>query len=238
MKDLSSTHVLKYVFVAIAIAELCGHALGWKLLNEFTKPLLVPVLLVYFRQGLKVSVNLSFILAVFALVFSWFGDVALMYVYKRDWYFLLGLGAFAIAQSFYFFSFKKAQINYHMQAVSLWKPIVYTLPLILCIIGLLWMVWPTLGGLKIPVVIYAILISLMMTGAVSRSNRTNVESFNQVAFGALLFILSDALIAIDTFYAPMENASIWVMSTYMMAQWNIINGLHKHYNDADYRSLV
>lgn len=237
MKDPGSPQVLKYLFVGIAVAELGSHAFGWKLLSEFTKPLLMPVLLVYFRKGLNVPVNLSFILAVFALVFSWFGDVALMYVYKRDWYFLIGLGAFAIAQSLYFFSFKKAQKD-HEQNESLLQAAVYILPLIVGVIGLLWMLWPNLGGLVVPVTIYACLISLMMMGAVSRHGRTPTESFHQVVFGALLFILSDALIAVDTFYAPMENASIWVMSTYMLAQWNIINGLLKHYNDASFHSSV
>ena len=229
MKDEKTAQILKYVFIVIAIAELLSHVLGLENLNEFTKPLLMPVLLVYFRKGLKSPVNLSFILAVFALVFSWFGDVALMYVYKADWYFLVGLGAFAVAQSFYFFSFKNARYVEEKQTPLL-QHIFNVFPFAVFAIGLLYTLWPTLGGLKVPVTIYASLICTMALGAVYRNGRTNTESFNQVVFGAILFILSDSLIAINKFYAPMENASVWIMGTYILAQWNIINGLQKHYN--------
>ncbi|SMD32168.1 Uncharacterized membrane protein YhhN [Reichenbachiella faecimaris] len=229
MKDEKTAQILKYVFIVISVAELCSHAFEWKFLNEFTKPLLMPVLLVYFRKGMNAPVNLSFILAVFALVFSWFGDVALMYVYKRDWYFLVGLGAFAIAQALYFFSFKNAKSGEEEQ-IPLLQHIFNVLPFAVFVIGLLYTLWPFLEGLKIPVTIYASLICLMALGAVYRNGSTTTESFNQVVFGAILFILSDSLIAINKFYAPMENASIWIMGTYILAQWNIINGLHKHFN--------
>lgn len=229
MQDEKTAKILKYIFIVIAVTELCGHALEWKFLNEMTKPLLMPVLLVYFRKGMKTPVNLSFILAVFALVFSWFGDVALMYVYKREWYFLVGLGAFAVAQTLYFFSFKNARTQ-PSGTTPVLQHVLNIFPFAVFAIGLLYTLWPTLGDLKAPVTIYASLIVLMVLGAVYRNGRTNTESFNQIVFGAILFILSDSLIAINKFYAPMENSAIWIMGTYVLAQWNIINGLQKHYN--------
>ncbi|WP_422359325.1 lysoplasmalogenase [Reichenbachiella sp.] len=230
MKDEKTAQILKYVFIVIAVAELLSHAMEWSWLNQFTKPLLMPVLLVYFRKGMRVPVNLSFILAVFALLFSWFGDVALMYVGEADWFFLLGLGAFAVAQTLYFFSFKNAKTQGGGDNFAPIQHMFNVLPFAVFAIGLLYTLWPSLDGLKIPVTIYATLICTMALGAVYRNGRTNTESFNQVVFGAILFILSDSLIAINKFYAPMENASIWIMGTYILAQWNIINGLLKGYN--------
>lgn len=229
MKDEKTAQILKYVFIVIAVAELLSHAMQWSWLNQFTKPLLMPVLLVYFRKGTTGPVNLSFILAVFALLFSWFGDVALMYVAEADWFFLLGLGAFAVAQTLYFFSFKNAR-SAEEKHIPLLQHIFNIFPFAVFAIGLLYTLWPTLEGLKLPVTIYATLICTMALGAVYRNGRTNTESFNQVVFGAILFILSDSLIAINKFYAPMENASIWIMGTYVLAQWNIINGLQKDNN--------
>lgn len=231
MKDEKTAGVLKYVFIVIAVLELCSHAFGWNFLSQFTKPLLMPVLLIYMRKGMKVPINLSFILAVFALVFSWFGDVALMYVHEQDWFFLLGLGAFAVAQTLYFFSFKNAKIRSGEDNFSPIQHVFNVFPFAVFAIGLLYTLWPFLGDMKIPVSIYATLICTMALGAVYRNGRTHTESFNQVVFGAILFILSDSLIAINKFYAPMENASIWIMGTYILAQWNIINGLQKHYNE-------
>lgn len=230
MKDEKTAQILKYVFIVIAVAELLSHAMEWTWLNQFTKPLLMPVLLVYFRKVMKGPVNLSFVLAVFALLFSWFGDVALMYVAQADWFFLLGLGAFAVAQTLYFFSFKNAKTQDGGDNFAPIQHVFNVIPFAVFAIGLLYTLWPFLDGLKIPVTIYATLICTMALGAVYRNGRTNTESFNQVIFGAILFILSDSLIAINKFYAPMENASIWIMGTYILAQWNIINGLLKDYN--------
>ncbi len=230
MKGGNTANILKYVFVAIAVAELSGHAFGWGVLGKFTKPLIVPVLLLWFRKGMKVPVNLSFIFAVFALLFSWFGDVAFMYAYRGEWYFLLGLAAFAVAQPLYFFSFKHAKGPGDWDDPPLSKHLLNVFPFAVFVIGFLWVLWPGLGGLKLPATVYASLIVMMALGAVYRNGRTNTKSFNQVSFGAILFVLSDSLLAIDKFCAPMVHAPVWVMGTYILAQWNIINGLQEHYN--------
>lgn len=218
---------LKYLFIGVGMGELLAHMMGWSMLNEFTKPLLMPILLVYFRKSYTGEIKLYMLLAVFALVFSWFGDVALMYVYKREVYFLVGLGAFAIAQLLYAFAFKYAtsskapQLNPQQHAIKL-------LPFVVFIGGFMWMLWPNLGNFQFPVLGYSLLITAMALSAIYRIDRTNSDSFNQVVLGAMLFVLSDALLAIDKFYSPMANARVWVMSTYLLAQWNIINGLLKH----------
>jgi uncharacterized membrane protein YhhN len=221
---------LKYLFIGVALAELSAHVFGWSFMNEFTKPLLMPILLVYFRRSFIGPITLPVILAVFALVFSWFGDVALMFVSDQEVYFLVGLGAFAVAQLLYVFSFKQACIGEASKA-SVFQHLLKIFPFAVFVVGLLWMLWPELGEFRLPVVGYAVLIASMAISAVYRGGRTNTESFNQVVMGAILFVLSDTLLAIDKFYAPMENARIWVMSTYILAQWNIINGLLKHYKN-------
>jgi uncharacterized membrane protein YhhN len=71
----------------------------------------------------------------------------------------------------------------------------------------------------------------MVISAILRMDQTNTASFNQVFFGAVLFMLSDSLLALNKFLMPMENPGIFIMLTYLLAQWNIINGLLKHYNE-------
>ncbi|MDP4679522.1 MAG: lysoplasmalogenase, partial [Cyclobacteriaceae bacterium] len=64
-----------------------------------------------------------------------------------------------------------------------------------------------------------------------RMEQTNQSSFNQVFFGAILFMISDSLLGLNKFLLPIENAQLFILMTYMLAQWNIVNGLLKHFNE-------
>ncbi|MFY0625746.1 MAG: lysoplasmalogenase [Reichenbachiella sp.] len=219
----------KYGFIAICLLELVSIIFEIKDLMHVSKPLLMPALLVYFRKSTSGPINLSFILAALALVFSFVGDSVLMYSAENEIYFMIGLGAFAVAQLLYVFSFSQA-VDQDSSELPDTVKVIYATPFVLLGLGLLWFLWPGLGALKIPVTVYASLIMTMAIYATYRNGRSSQESVNQVILGAVLFVLSDALIAINKFHSPMENERIFVMVTYMLAQWNIINGLQKHYN--------
>lgn len=220
---------LKYAFIGLAVAELCTEVIDLGGFRHLVKPLLMPVLLVYLRKGTTGPLTLSLLFAAGALICSFVGDSLLMYAEKDQLYFLGGLGAFAIAQLLYIISFTKAVDN-ESTPVSTPLKMLYAVPFMAIGLGLLWMIWPGLNGLEIPVIIYGALIVSMALSAVYRSERTSVESANQVILGACFFILSDALLAIDRFHTPMENGGLFIMITYLLAQWNIINGLQRHYN--------
>ncbi len=44
-----------------------------------------------------------------------------------------------------------------------------------------------------------------------------------VAVGAMVFMLSDALIAVDRFVLPLPLAPLWVLSSYYLAQFLIVH---------------
>ncbi len=56
--------------------------------------------------------------------------------------------------------------------------------------------WPSLGPMKIPVVVYGILLSFMGALANSRQFHTTEKSYWNVLIGAVFFIASDSLIAV------------------------------------------
>ena len=229
--DVKDTQTaVKFIFIAVSIGELMAILFDMTEMRHFTKPLLMPVLLVYLRKGMKAPLNASFMLTVGALLFSFGGDAILMYDSKPI-YFLLGLGSFAIAQLLYVFAFRKARNDGDWRLPAIYQ-IAYAIPFTAFAGVLLWMLLPVVGDdMRIPVTVYALLILSMALNAVYRVNRTNQDSYNQVFFGAVLFMLSDSILAINKFHTPMANAGLWIMSTYILAQWNIINGLLKHYNE-------
>lgn len=225
---MDKKQILKYVFIGVAVLELLTRMMGWEHYHHYTKPLLMPVLLIYLRQGTTGRLIPSFLFAAAALIFSFLGDSILMY--EGETYFLLGLGGFALAHLMYMVAFSKA-VDSNTSAPNWLARGLYAIPFLIVFAFLLSALWPNLGGMKIPVIAYALIIIGMNLSAVYRQNRSNMESIRQVIFGAVLFFLSDSLLALNKFYMPMANAGFWVMSTYILAQWNIINGLQKHYNN-------
>ena len=82
--------------------------------------------------------------------------------------------------------------------------------------------------MRFPVVAYAAVIQAMVIAAVFRWGRTANASFWAVFAGALLFMISDSLIAVNKFYTPLDGASQWIMTTYLSGQFLIVFGLLKH----------
>ena len=65
----------------------------------------------------------------------------------------------------------------------------------------------------------------MVLNALFRYGRTTSASFWMVFFGALLFMASDSLLAVNKFMMPIYHAHIWIMLTYISAQFLIVDGL-------------
>jgi len=183
------------------------------------KPLLMITLLLYFisaSKGYPAWRNM----VMFALVFSWGGDVLLLW---ND-LFLAGLGSFLIAHIFYIMAYHKTGAAQGTLArFDITK---------LAIIGaiLIGVLFPHLGGLLIPVVIYAMVLLGMGLWAHKRRGATSAMSFKLVSIGAILFVVSDAVIAINKFAMDVPGERILVMSTYIAAQYLIVHGLLKHEN--------
>ncbi len=198
------------LFFGLLLLNILGRELSIGFLPELTKPLLMPVLLLMvwesgFRQHL---------LLVISLIFSWMGDVFLLF--SGDLYFMLGLGSFLIAHVFYLVIFLKFRETDFLK----------TLPFLafssLMILGVLGDNLPE--SLKIPVGLYVVVITLMGMAAAMATGLLP-SSCRLVLTGAVLFILSDSFIAVDKFVNDIPYVSFWVMSTYGVAQYLIVKGL-------------
>ena len=88
-------------------------------------------------------------------------------------------------------------------------------------------------SLSIPVIAYVIAISLMGITAGLRFKRTFPRSFWFVMIGAVLFIVSDSLLARNRFIRPFESADLLVMLSYGAAQYSIVAGSLVHVLDPE-----
>lgn len=214
---MNHTTLLRYYlpFVCIALVHLGAILYGASTLVMWTKPLLMPVLML--AVGL-VPVSKTHKTGMWiALFFGWLGDILLMYAHEGSQYFLGGLGSFLVGHLAYLFLFSKLR----KPESPRWKAWIIILAL-LVLGGMLWVLWPGLGGLKIPVLVYGLVLSSM---AVSAAHTGHGQSRVCLGVGGFLFLLSDAMIAINKFSMPVAGAHWWIMLTYILAQGALIYGV-------------
>lgn len=221
---LNKNTVLLITFLVVAAIHLLGILVKQPLLADVTKVLLMPLLLAHVIT-LPNRKFIGFNLLVIAILFCWAGDVLLMFTENNELFFLLGLAAFLIGHIFYMLTFNKMADKNSIGKPL--QPLFYLIPLLFAA-SLLIVLFPNLGEMKVPVIAYAIVISFMCVAAMRRWQRTDTPSFVTVLTGAVLFIFSDALIAINKFHTPFNAASLLIMITYIAAQYLIITGLLKH----------
>lgn len=210
------------LFVIVSVSELVSVTGGFPQFHTITKPLILPTLMAYLLTSTQQRSN--YFLA--ALVFCWAGDVLLMFSGEK--FFIFGLVAFLTGHLLYVVSYRQMKYNTEGGLLPTQK-LRFSFPIILAGTGLVAVLFPYLGGLKIPVMVYALVITVMAMQALFRYGFTNPKSFYLVFAGALFFMLSDSLLAINKFMSPLPLASLLIMTTYILAQYLIVEGFIAHY---------
>ncbi len=206
-------------FCVIVIADLAAIQLNYKIAEYIFKPLIVIWLLAYFNLQLKaIRSNLKkWVIA--ALLFSWLGDVLLMLQGDNPLFFLSGLSAFLVAHIFYILFFHSIRIKEEIK--SRWWLL---LIIVVYYTGLITLLSPWLADMKLPVRIYGIVISFMLLLAMHMVFIKNKNAGLWMMSGAILFVISDSVLAINKFYQSCEMGGIVVMLTYGVAQLFIVEG--------------
>lgn len=207
------------VYLLVAVLHVFLLNTDMHLYAQLTKGLLMPVLLVWAYLQVGADKWLTG-----ALAFSWAGDLLLIRSTEGENWFLMGLASFLLAHVCYMMVFYKngrGQQGFR-QLWSAYAGLAVIVFLLLSRIG------PGLGDMKIPVYTYTFVIAGMAVMAIRRRGGSSATSYYVVLTGALLFIISDGMIAWDKFYAPVANARTWIMVTYIMAQYLIVQGIIWH----------
>lgn len=145
-----------------------------------------------------------------ALLFCAAGDVAL--ALEGEQFFVIGLAFFLIAQLFFIATFSR-----ELRRRKSRLPVVAVLVVYAAVMALA--LKPSLGELMIPVFAYIGVITTMGVFAALRAAESRV-----VLYGALSFIISDSLIAINEFAASIPASSYMIMATYYSALFLISIG--------------
>ena len=210
-------------FFLLLVADIVGIETNNTMLQYVTKPLLMPVLAVFFlvSAGHHSHHLRKWILA--AIFFSWAGDVLLMFQEKFPDFFLFGLSAFLLAHIFYIVFFHWIRVKEGVKG-----NLFLLLPVGAYYAGLIIWLSPYLGEMTMPVRIYGIVISFMLMVALHMLYIRNKKAGMIMVAGAMLFIISDSVLAINKFYNPFELAGTLIMLTYGLAQFLIAKGAADH----------
>ena len=207
-------------FLLIAAINLLLIVLDYGTITGLLKPLLMPLLFLYVYYQEAFSTKKLLLLG---LTFSWIGDILLLFASRGELSFIAGLLSFLTAHVFYIYLFSKLGTT-----VAYKKNLVFWAGFIMILLylqSLLAMLSPKLGTLKIPVTIYAVAISIMLAFAWRGYFSWNPSSRFFILFGAMSFVASDSLLAINKFNSPFEYASFFIMVTYLAAQYGIVCGV-------------
>jgi uncharacterized membrane protein YhhN len=213
---------MAFAFWILAMLDIIGIAAGIEALHFIAKPMLMPALLLLLFYTRPALPRKNLLLA--GLFFSWLGDVLLLFEYKHELFFILGLASFLTTHIFYILYFLRTR---SANASLLKKQPILIALVLLYGITLVWQLYPHLGDLKLPVIVYAAVICFMLTCSLHIFLKVNKNAALCYLLGATAFVVSDSLLAINKFYQPFAYAGIFIMLTYCAAQYFIVLGFIK-----------
>lgn len=209
------------IALGLAVVDWLALYFGWLRLHWVAKPatllaLIVATYTLSHWQGAMLWFGLG-------LLFSLIGDIVLLWP-KR---FFGGLAAFLFAHGLYVIGFDP------LVALRLRPELGLILLVVLppgLMVGrvLLPALWASPSNRKwiVPVSVYSLVISLMLTSALLSLARADWqrEAAWLVSIGAVLFYTSDSLLAYDRFVRRLVHGQFWVMVTYHLGQAGIVLG--------------
>lgn len=152
-----------------------------------------------------------------ALAFGAFGDFCLSRV-GQTW-FLAGMGGFGVAHLLYTF------LMFDGVALPGRWPLMIGLGLFGAAMG--WALWARAGALRVPVMVYLVIIMAMALTALALDTG---PFWPVVTVSALLFVLSDTILAVELFLIPVGHRlsrylPFLVWPSYWLAQAGLLWGL-------------
>jgi len=215
-------YIFLVIFFIIVIVEVCSEYKDNKKLEYCTKPLLMPLLILFYIFGVIEGASIARVdwLIVVALIGGCAGDIFLMLKNQEKW-FLFGMVAFLVNQIFYIISFLLSISN--ITNFNTWGLFLLG-PAILMLIFMIPRFINKTEDMKIPVLVYLVAIFLMHVVAILRLAEFQGLPFILVYVGSISFIFSDVTIAVNKWDTEVTHGRLIIMTTYIMAQFYITLG--------------
>ncbi len=218
--------------------------LEWTKASKFTKPLLMPLLLIYLYSALKAPFHQQTLttktdpdgntlsirpihkpIVILAFVASWAGDLFLMF--EGQGFFIAGMVSFMTAHISYCYLFNQIQPFRKKNALYPFLLGAFVLHLGTDVMNI---IIDNLGDLMVPVYMYMYVITAMAVFAFMTMAVKDTEYWGKYFFapGAAFFVISDMMLAVNIFAFKGPFLGVWVMATYGLAQYLIAKGFRSY----------
>lgn len=227
------TRIAAGVFLGIAILNIISEVWVFQPGILATKPLLMITLALTFGLGLPPSKRRGWVRWFFASAFfSWEGDVLLLFTATPGFpFFIAGLSSFLLAHLYYLLGFRQI-LHQSGQTGYLRGRWWLVLPFAVYLLLFHGILWEGLGSMRMPVIVYSLVIVAMALGALQLRKVLEAPLFRLLFGGILLFVLSDSLIALNMFAQPIPGARWLIMLTYITAQAAIFTAIWRYRSDS------
>jgi len=219
---MRNTNTFLTLFFVVSVAQLLSISMGWSEAIIVSKTLIMLSLIGYYLGEVRKR-NGHFLRALF---FCWAGDILLLKQADAEIFFMLGLAAFLFGHLLYILAYR--ELRWKDGGLQRAQKLRVSFPVALVGTTLILVLLPYLGSLKIPVIGYAVVLMGMVMAAFFRYGRTSPDSFWLVAAGAISFMISDSILAINKFHTAFSYAGPLIMLTYILGQYLIVRGIIRH----------
>ncbi|MBC8196549.1 MAG: lysoplasmalogenase [Candidatus Marinimicrobia bacterium] len=204
----------KLIFITLfSISVLLGtiYSKHMKINKNFfvLKPLTLISIIIMGVLSQNIDRNILNQLILIGILFSLLGDILLMFGKKE---FLIGMGAFFLTHIFYINAF--ILDGFHLNYIFIFFTSLFSILFYLFI-------YSSLNSHKIPVLIYSLAISTMLITSRSYFQLHDNINGKLILLGAILFTISDILLAIKQYKGEFPYCSTLVYLTYFSGQYFI-----------------
>lgn len=208
---------------ALTLCHLLILYFGYDTLHLIVKPLFMPVLMFMLFVSVKDRKDSFYRLMQFGLFLSWFGDIALMIDRDSVPLFIAGLSFFLIAHLGYTAAFV-GSIRRSGKSFSWGKAVGVTVAFGIFTGVFFWQMKDGLAEMYAPVLAYTVVITAMGIASALRHGHADSADFRLILIGAVLFILSDCVIAWNKFVVDFPHDQVLNMSLYLSGQFLLAYG--------------
>ena len=201
--DSVNTYFILIIFLLI-VTSIFAKQFGKAKLFMIVKPLTMLFIIALPLLEVREEYSTYAYLIVTGLIFSLLGDLYLLY---PDKYFNNGLYSFLVAHVLYAFAFNQNVNEYCFGVAAV---------VIVFVLIVAKFLAPKLGAMKYPVILYILVISAMLYSGINYDRQ--LLTITYVSIGAILFAISDTVLAFNKFYKKFSFAEPIILSTYFVAQ--------------------
>lgn len=219
---------ISFLYFGVLVADIVIRLMDESELDKFVKPLIMPVLLYYLIERTSGKIYKHHLLLAVAIITAWIGDILLL---NNQQIFLLGgILAFLITQGIYLFIFRSNAKGSFNKLLSQ-NRLASTVLLIFYLIFLLTTILLIEEHIKFAVIFYGLIVTTATWFAFVQ-NKLPETKYLKIGMG--MFLLSDAMLATSMFFFKIPLAPMFIIGTYGVAQFYIVEGIIKYMNKPAY----